>query len=128
MTRNREAPERELPRAAAQRLARERRTVAAMLQIFCAHHHGQAPTTLCPECRALYDYALSRLEHCPFLDAKPACSHCQVHCYSRGMRQRIQAVMRYAGPRMLLRHPVLALWHLFDRRRPAPPLPARRAD
>ena len=30
--------------------------------------------------------------------------------------------MRYAGPRMLLRHPVLALAHLLvDGRRPAPP-------
>jgi hypothetical protein len=27
------------------------------------------------------------------------------------MRARIQTVMRYAGPRMLWRHPVLALRH-----------------
>jgi hypothetical protein len=31
--------------------------------------------------------------------------------------------MRYAGPRMLLRHPVLAVMHVVDGRRPAPPRP-----
>ncbi|MDI9444206.1 MAG: nitrous oxide-stimulated promoter family protein [Planctomycetota bacterium] len=37
------------------------------------------------------------------------------------MRQRVKEVMQYAGPRMLLRHPVLAVRHLLDnRRKPAP--------
>ena len=31
-----------------------------------------------------------------------------------------RVVMRYAGPRMLYHHPVLALRHLFDDRRKAP--------
>ena len=30
------------------------------------------------------------------------------------MRTRIKEVMRYAGPRMLFRHPVLALLHHWD--------------
>jgi hypothetical protein len=34
--------------------------------------------------------------------------------------------MRYAGPRMLLRHPVLALRHVADGKRPAPPKPANK--
>ena len=34
------------------------------------------------------------------------------------MRERVRQVMRYAGPRMLLRHPILALLHLRDERRP----------
>jgi hypothetical protein len=33
--------------------------------------------------------------------------------------------MQWAGPRMMLRHPVLALFHLLDGRWPAPVLPAR---
>ena len=42
------------------------------------------------------------------------------------MRQRVREVMIYAGPRMLLRHPVLALLHLVvDERRPAPAKPVR---
>jgi hypothetical protein len=30
------------------------------------------------------------------------------------MREQVRAVMRYAGPRMLWRHPILALEHLWD--------------
>jgi len=29
-------------------------------------------------------------------------------------------VMRYAGPRMLRRHPILAIMHILDGRDPAP--------
>jgi hypothetical protein len=36
------------------------------------------------------------------------------------MRERIREVMRYAGPRMILRHPILAIWHLLDGRRQEP--------
>ncbi|MCG7955581.1 MAG: nitrous oxide-stimulated promoter family protein, partial [Candidatus Thiodiazotropha endolucinida] len=34
-----------------------------------------------------------------------------------------QDVMRYAGPRMLLRHPLLSLYHLLDKFRKVPQLP-----
>jgi hypothetical protein len=34
-------------------------------------------------------------------------------------------VMRYTGPRMMWRHPVLAVRHVLDGRRPAPALPTR---
>lgn len=36
----------------------------------------------------------------------------------------MREVMRFAGPRMLARHPWLAIMHLIDDRRPAPPLPS----
>lgn len=37
------------------------------------------------------------------------------------MREQIKAVMRYAGPRMLLHHPILALFHMLDGlRKPCP--------
>jgi hypothetical protein len=35
-------------------------------------------------------------------------------CYTPDMRERIRAVMRFSGPRMLLHHPWLALMHLVD--------------
>jgi len=54
------------------------------------------------------------------------CNLCQVHCYSEAMRARVREVMRYAGPRMPLRHPWLALRHLLAKRRPAPVLAARK--
>jgi hypothetical protein len=37
------------------------------------------------------------------------------------MREKIRDVMRYAGPRMLLTHPVMAIAHLLDGlRKPRP--------
>ncbi len=106
------------------RLLREYKTIAAMSRIYCRDHHAQ-PRGLCEECAGLLDYARRRLEVCPFQEHKPACNFCQVHCYSRLMRERVKAVMRYAGPRMLLRHPLLSLWHLLDKRRPVPSLGKR---
>jgi hypothetical protein len=50
-----------------------------------------------------------------------------VHCYSAEKREQIRVVMKWAGPRMALRHPILSVFHLFDGRRPAPALPAKPA-
>jgi len=57
---------------------------------------------------------MRRLDQCPFQEAKTTCVKCPVHCYKPAMRERIRVVMRYAGPRMLWQHPVLAFYHLFD--------------
>jgi hypothetical protein len=103
------------------RLRREQRTITAMLGIYCRAHHGYR-TRLCNRCEDLRAYAEQRLAACPFQADKPACNHCEVHCYSTRMRERVRAVMRYAGPRMLLRHPMLAIRHLVDERRPVPSL------
>lgn len=105
------------------RRAREQKTLDAMMRLYCRHHHGGAP--LCAECAALSDYARRRLERCVFGDAKPTCANCVVHCYRPDMRERVRVMMRWAGPRMLLRHPVLGVLHLVDGRRPAPGLPAK---
>jgi hypothetical protein len=106
------------------RIRREQRTIGAMLTIYCRDHHGDSP--LCEDCRNLLDYAHGRLNICPFGEEKPACNHCQVHCYSTLMRERVKQVMRYAGPRMLTRHPVLALFHILDKLRKVPSLKKTR--
>ncbi len=106
------------------RLKRERTTIAAMIAIHCRARHGGRE--ICPDCRALLEYATDRLVCCPFGAEKPTCLNCPVHCYRPAMRERVRAVMRHAGPRMLWRHPILTLLHLYwDSRRPAPPLPRR---
>jgi len=93
----------------------------AMIRIYCdGHHPGRG---LCTECAALAAYAGQRLEKCPFQDEKATCARCAVHCYKQDMRERVRMVMKYAGPRILWRHPVLALLHLRDERRPASPSP-----
>jgi hypothetical protein len=86
-----------------------------MVRVYCRAHHGTRDS-LCDQCQSLCDYALARLDRCPFGAQKTTCARCTVHCYKPGMRARIQEVMRYAGPRMLLRHPILALLHLLDSR------------
>lgn len=102
------------------RLQRETKTVEIMLHRFCRDRHG-TEGILCDDCRHLLDYALQRLHHCPFQEHKPTCGACLVHCYAPGMREQIREVMRYAGPRMLLSHPILAIAHLIDGlRKPRP--------
>lgn len=101
------------------RIAREKRTIRAMVRIFCRDKHGGRAGP-CDECRELVEYAECRLDRCPFGADKPTCAKCPIHCYKPAMRRRVREVMRYAGPRMLLRHPVLALRHLLDGRKPGP--------
>lgn len=102
------------------RMDRERRTVDAMVLIYCRGHHGTGGGP-CDGCLELRGYAHARLERCRYQDAKPTCARCPVHCYRPDMRERVREVMRYSGPRMMLRHPVLAVAHLRDGRRKAPP-------
>ena len=112
------------------RLARELATIRAMVGIYCRDKHGtrgSASRDLCAECQGLMDYATRRLDRCVFGDDKPTCANCKVHCYTATMREQVRVVMRYAGPRMMWRHPVLALAHIVDGRREAPDLPIRKA-
>jgi hypothetical protein len=103
------------------RLAREEKTIAAMIAMYCRDHHATAAADdgegLCPECAGLLVYARLRLERCRYGAAKPTCANCETHCYRPEMRGRVRTVMRYSGPRMLRRHPMLALAHLVDGRK-----------
>jgi hypothetical protein len=97
------------------RVRREKKTVAVMVGMYCrAHHSPGGEVGLCPHCRGLLTYAEDRIDRCVFRDSKPTCNRCPVHCYARGMREQVKSVMRYAGPRMMGAHPVLAVMHLAD--------------
>ena len=85
-----------------------------MIAMYC-HDHHHASDGLCAECRELLDHAHRKIDTCPFHEAKPVCANCRIHCYTGDMRERVRTVMRYAGPRMLLRHPKLAILHIADR-------------
>lgn len=106
------------------RMLREEKTVAAMVRLYCRDQHG-TKTGVCAECEALLAYAHARLEHCPYQERKSTCAKCPIHCYKPAMREQMRAVMRYAGPRMLLRHPLLAVLHLIDGWKKVPPAPRR---
>ncbi len=97
------------------RLVREIRTIRAMMRIYCKAHHSPAPP-LCEDCRELLDYAEKRLAKCPHGADKPSCRDCTIHCYQEPQATQVREVMRYAGPRMIWRHPILAIRHLLDSR------------
>ncbi len=103
-------------------IAREKATVEAMVRLYCADHRHDAPAgCLCDTCRTLLAYSHQRLDRCPYGDDKPSCKACPIHCYRPAEREAMREVMREAGPRMLWRHPWLAVVHLWkDRFRKAP--------
>lgn len=93
------------------RIEYEKMTVEKMIRLYCKlNKHGQP---LCKDCQLLLDYALKRLDLCPFGNGKSTCRKCTVHCYKPDLREKMRAVMRFSGPRMILYHPVLAIKHLI---------------
>ncbi|MBN2331722.1 MAG: nitrous oxide-stimulated promoter family protein [Deltaproteobacteria bacterium] len=93
------------------RIQQERETIARMIALYCRKQHKCRP--LCPDCRELLEYAWSRIDHCPLQEKKTTCGRCPIHCYKPAMRERIRAVMRYAGPKMLWHHPLAAIRHML---------------
>ncbi len=99
-------------------LARERLTMSKMVAMYCRDHHA-AGEVLCGDCETFLDYAEVRLDKCPYGADKPTCANCPVHCYKPEYRAIAKQIMRYAGPRMLVRHPILTIAHYIDGRRRA---------
>lgn len=95
---------------------KEQKVVEEMIRLYCRKKHSRNERQagqMCPSCQELSDYAKLRSQKCPFMEQKTFCANCKVHCYRPEMRERIRQVMRFSGPRMLLYHPVLAVWHLM---------------
>ena len=78
------------------RLRRELETMATMIGCYCRGRHG-TDGALCPDCRRLLDYATVRLQRCPYGETKPTCAKCPIHCYQPEVREKVKAVMLYAG-------------------------------
>ena len=95
--------------------AREQRVVEEMITLYCRAHHHRG--TRCAQCEELAEYARMRTAKCPFMETKTFCANCRVHCYKPAMREKIRAVMRFSGPRMLFHHPVAAVWHVIETKR-----------
>lgn len=94
---------------------KEQLVVAEMIALYCHNKHGTSQQgELCPDCQKLCEYAQTRSEHCPFMEKKTFCANCRVHCYKTDMRESIREVMRFSGPRIILYHPGMALWHLIS--------------
>ena len=93
------------------RLTEEKHIISVMIRAYCAAHHQKG--ALCSSCDELLVYAHSRLDRCPFAEEKPTCRKCPHHCYKPCMRNQIRVVMKYAGPRMIWSHPLVALKHIL---------------
>ena len=90
------------------RLKREMKTIELMIDIYAKGHPEEAE-----ECSRLKDYAVKRVENCPYGEEKPACKDCAIHCYSTEMREVVRKVMRYSGPRIIFHSPYLAAAHIL---------------
>jgi hypothetical protein len=95
-------------------LTRELITITKMAEIYCSAHHDGSGSALCEECEKFLDYVKVRLNKCPYGEEKPTCAKCPIHCYKPARKAQAKAMMRYAGPRMLLRHPLLVIAHELD--------------
>jgi hypothetical protein len=99
------------------RIKREKKTIDKMVHVYCKAHHDPNGNQLCTECTDFLEYAYLRLDKCPFQEEKSTCGKCLVHCDQPKMREKAKEIMRYSGPRLMYKSPVLALHHVFDGRK-----------
>ena len=58
------------PKDLAKKRNDEKLLVSEMIALYCRKQHHSPKENLCPECQLLHDYALARIEHCPFMETK----------------------------------------------------------
>ena len=114
------------------KVAKDTRTLADLIEIYCASHHSEVPRIpavtdaarlgvyrkktplLCCECEAHLAYGEKRRAFCP-KDPKPFCANCDVHCYRSEEREWERQMMRYAGPRSMLHgHAIDGIKHVVE--------------
>lgn len=117
------------------KVAKDTRTLADFVQIYCRGQHqdracapvktdaallgvyGSKPPALCAECEAHLAYGERRRAYCP-KEPKPFCANCDVHCYKRDEREWQREMMRYSGRRSMLHgHAIDGVKHLVETRR-----------
>ena len=93
------------------RTDREKQTIEIMINIYCKGHGHSEDKELCEDCTELLAYSMKKQEICPLGDEKTSCRKCAIHCYEPSNRKKIQEVMRYSGPKMLLNQPATTFYH-----------------
>ena len=110
------------------------KTLADFIAIWCDGHHadrerravqtdgatlgiyGRKVPVLCQECEAHLAYAEKRRAYCQE-DPKPFCAYCETHCYKSDEREWQRQMMRYSGPKSLLKgHLAAGIKHALDGR------------
>ncbi len=100
---------------------KEKKLIPKMIIIYCRNKHKKKRKSnllkrneLCEDCKEIEEYALLRLEKCPFKENKQFCIFCKIHCYNPDMREKIKNVMKFVGPRFLLSHPLFTISHAIQ--------------
>lgn len=90
--------------------------IETMIRIYCDGNCGvkSDKQTLCVDCQELLDYAKHRLENCPRTSTRTSCGRCDTPCYREPYKQKIRLVMKYAGPRMVFKHPIKTVKYVID--------------
>lgn len=95
----------------------DERTLRRMHHLFCRNFHNsqRLRSPLCQSCKSLLDYSLKQTDACKWKKLGRLCSNCNVHCFEESKRQEILQVMKFAGPRLLLTNPFLAIRYLLQK-------------
>ena len=96
------------------KIRREIKTLEALISIYCEKNHRQS-NGLCDQCQEIKVYAINKIKECPDQPDKPICESCSTHCYEPVMRERIKEIMRFSGPRIIWRHPILTIDHIMKK-------------
>lgn len=91
---------------------REKKVITEMVKLYCRKNHKERE--LCDECREILNYSLKRIDNCRFMETKTFCSNCKSPCYSPKMKEKVKKIMKFSGPRMLLYHPLLVIYHIIS--------------
>lgn len=91
---------------------REKKVITEMVKLYCRKNHKSGE--LCDECKEVLNYSLKRIDNCKFMETKTFCSNCKSPCYSLKMKEKIKQIMKFSGPRMLLYHPILVIYHIIS--------------
>ncbi|WP_092347977.1 nitrous oxide-stimulated promoter family protein [Desulfuromusa kysingii] len=103
------------------------KVLALFTSVYCHDHHPLKKESLsgldpqlaalerfscCQQCQTFLLYAIERRLNCPLVE-KPACKHCQVHCYSSEYREKVREIMRYSGKALIKKGRLDLLWYYF---------------
>ena len=95
------------------KIEHEKKAVKKMIEVYCKSKHDGKE--LCSVCNELNEYAIKKLQNCPYGENKPFCRVCKTHCYSSSKREQIKKVMRFSGPRMIFIDPILTIRHWIQK-------------
>lgn len=96
--------------------AKEKKIIFLMVEIYCRENHRKnrvVSKTLCDDCKKLLEYSYMRIDNCRHMKDKTFCSKCLTPCYNPEMKEKVKAIMKYSGPRLLFHHPIEVIKHFL---------------